>query len=305
MALSLAEARLQVAIESLEAAKEERDSAQGSNESNDENDIIEKEKALLVAQEDIKECQTNLANSEVELKRLQNRKEELQTEVSKLHEIAEKAQLDAVKAEEDVTNLLPLNLRLHNVVERDEGLPIDDESLLGALSSETISDKTSQLLEEITQSDYLSDNENAVQTRKQEMQKDFTRDSSSLAPKALLKKSSRSFSASSSLLLKKMEPSSHQHQFSRALCYLQRSSCPSWVLGLLFMGAGVAFYANRGERTAQLLQQPEVIVTSVKEASSNAKPLVKQLKKLPKKNKGNYCIVTSARGLFSNLFFHH
>ncbi|RYR61214.1 hypothetical protein Ahy_A04g018353 isoform D [Arachis hypogaea] len=47
----------------------------------------------------------------------------------------------------------------------------------------------------------------------------------------------------------------------------------------------VAIYANRGERTAQLLQQPEVIVTSVEEASSSAKPLVKQFKKLSKKIK--------------------
>ncbi|XP_057754497.1 K(+) efflux antiporter 2, chloroplastic-like isoform X2 [Arachis stenosperma] len=315
MALSLAEARLQVAIESLEAAKEERDSAQGSNESNDENDIIEKEKALLVAQEDIKECQTNLANSEVELKRLQNRKEELQTEVSKLHEIAEKAQLDAVKAEEDVTNIMLLaeqavafeleaTKRVNQdvvavpeeekvaqgfsgdvSVERDEGLPIDDESLLGTLSSETISDKTSQLLEDITQSDYLSDNENSVQTKKQEMQKDLTRDSSSLAPKALLKKSSRFFSASFFSFTEEDGTEFTPASVFQSLMLSAKQQFPKLVLGLLFMGAGVAFYANRGERTAQLLQQPEVIVTSVEEASSSAKPLVKQLKKLSKKIK--------------------
>ncbi|XP_057754495.1 K(+) efflux antiporter 2, chloroplastic-like isoform X1 [Arachis stenosperma] len=342
MALSLAEARLQVAIESLEAAKEERDSAQGSNESNDENDIIEKEKALLVAQEDIKECQTNLANSEVELKRLQNRKEELQTEVSKLHEIAEKAQLDAVKAEEDVTNIMLLaeqavafeleaTKRVNDAeialqradksvstsntdtietiqvnqdvvavpeeekvaqgfsgdvsVERDEGLPIDDESLLGTLSSETISDKTSQLLEDITQSDYLSDNENSVQTKKQEMQKDLTRDSSSLAPKALLKKSSRFFSASFFSFTEEDGTEFTPASVFQSLMLSAKQQFPKLVLGLLFMGAGVAFYANRGERTAQLLQQPEVIVTSVEEASSSAKPLVKQLKKLSKKIK--------------------
>ncbi|RYR61211.1 K(+) efflux antiporter 2, chloroplastic isoform X2 [Arachis hypogaea] len=315
MALSLAEARLQVAIESLEAAKEERDSAQGSNESNDENDIIEKEKALLVAQEDIKECQTNLANSEVELKRLQNRKEELQTEVSKLHEIAEKAQLDAVKAEEDVTNIMLLaeqavafeleaTKRVNQdvvavpeeekvvqgfsgdvSVERDEGLPIDDESLLGTLSSETISDKTSQLLEDITQSDYLSDNENSVQTKKQEMQKDLTRDSSSLAPKALLKKSSRFFSASFFSFTEEDGTEFTPASVFQSLMLSAKQQFPKLVLGLLFMGAGVAIYANRGERTAQLLQQPEVIVTSVEEASSSAKPLVKQFKKLSKKIK--------------------
>ena len=51
MALSLAEARLQVAIETLEAAKEVLDSAQGSNESNGDKDMVEEEQALLVAQE--------------------------------------------------------------------------------------------------------------------------------------------------------------------------------------------------------------------------------------------------------------
>lgn len=47
----------------------------------------------------------------------------------------------------------------------------------------------------------------------------------------------------------------------------------------------VAFYANRAERNAQMLQQPDVIVNSVEEVSSSAKPLVKQLQKLPKKIK--------------------
>ena len=54
---------------------------------------------------------------------------------------------------------------------------------------------------------------------------------------------------------------------------------------MVYFYCRVAFYANRGERTAQLLQQPDVIVTSVEEASSSAKPLVRQLKKFPKKIK--------------------
>ena len=108
MALSLAEARLQVAIDSLEVTKEVYDTPQGSNKSNGDKDIIQEEKELLVAQEDIRECQTDLANCENELRCLQCRKEELQNEVNKLHEIAEQAQLKAAKAEEDVANIMLL-----------------------------------------------------------------------------------------------------------------------------------------------------------------------------------------------------
>lgn len=310
MALSLAEARLQVAIESLEVAKEEHDSPQGSNESDGEDDIMEEEKALSVAQEDVKECQTNLANCEAALKRLQDRKEELQKEVEKLNELAEKAQLNALKAEEDVTNIMLLaeqavafeleatqrvndaeialqraekSVSSPNVdttetiqdteavseeekavqafsgdltVERDGDLPIDDESLPLKLSPETLSDKSSQIMD-LTQSDFSSDHENgqfildssieaeaeveksknAVQTKKQETQKDLTRDSSPFAPKALLKKSSRFFSASFFSFTEdgtEFTPAAFFQGFMEAA----QKQLPKVVLGLLLMGAG-------------------------------------------------------------------
>lgn len=47
----------------------------------------------------------------------------------------------------------------------------------------------------------------------------------------------------------------------------------------------IAFYTNRVERSAQLLQQPEVIATTVEEVSTSAKPLVRQLQRLPKRIK--------------------
>ncbi|RDX99798.1 K(+) efflux antiporter 2, chloroplastic, partial [Mucuna pruriens] len=336
MDLSLAEARLQVAIESLEAAKEVPDSAQGSNESNGDKDMVEEEKAFLVAQEDIKECQANLANCEAELSHLQNRKEELENEVSKLQEIAEKAQLNAVKAEEDVTNIMLLaeqavafeleaTKRVNDaeialqradksnsnsnadtteitqeqdvvavpeeekvvqgfssdvIVERDRDLASDDESLLAKLSPETLSDKTSQILEDKTQSDYLSDNENAMQTKKQ----DLTRDSSPFAPKALLKKSSRFFSASFFSFTEDETEFTPASVFQGFVFAVQKQ-LPKLIFGLLLMGAGIGFYANRVERNAQLLPQSDVIMTSVEEVSSSAKPLVRQLQKLPKKIK--------------------
>jgi hypothetical protein len=46
----------------------------------------------------------------------------------------------------------------------------------------------------------------------------------------------------------------------------------------------LTFYANRAERSSQLLQQPEVIATTV-EVSSSARPLVRQLQELPNRIK--------------------
>lgn len=47
----------------------------------------------------------------------------------------------------------------------------------------------------------------------------------------------------------------------------------------------LTFYANRAERSSQLLQQPEVIATTVEEVSSSARPLVRQLQELPNRIK--------------------
>jgi len=47
----------------------------------------------------------------------------------------------------------------------------------------------------------------------------------------------------------------------------------------------VSFYSNRVERNAQLLPQAYVIMSSVEEVSSSAKPLVRHIQKLPKEIK--------------------
>ncbi|KAL2625721.1 hypothetical protein AAZV13_07G067200 [Glycine max] len=359
MALSLAEARLQVAIDSLEVTKEVYDTPQGSNKSNGDKDIIQEEKELLVAQEDIRECQTDLANCENELRCLQCRKEELQNEVNKLHEIAEQAQLKAAKAEEDVANIMLLaeqavaaeleaaqcmndaeialqkadksssssnadtadTLQVQDVVaipeeevvqglsgddadKREIDYLIDGEPLLAMQLPETQSNNTSKSLEDMVQSDYLRDHENGqlsldspkeaeveieksknvVQTKKQETQKDSARDNSPLAPKASLKKSSRFFPASFfSFTADETDytPASVFH----GLVESAQKQLPKLIVGLLLIGAGLVFYTNRTERSAQLLQQPEVIAITVEEVSSTAKPLVRQLQELPRRIK--------------------
>lgn len=310
MALSLAEARLQVAVESLEIANEDYSSIRGSNESDGGKGIVHEEKELTVAQEDIKECQTNLACCEAELRRLQSRKEELQNEVNKLHGIAEKAQLNAVKAEEDVTDIMHLaeqavafeleaaqrvndaeisflradksvtsvNEDTANTLQVQDGVALPEEEILvqhfssddavkqelrfssndeSLLATESLDNKTSQIMEDITQSDYLNDHDNGqlsldsskeaeleveksknvVQTKKQETQKDLTRDNSPSAPKTSLKKSSRFFPASF------FSSSTDETDYSPAsvfngLVESAQKQLPKLVVGLLLIGAG-------------------------------------------------------------------
>lgn len=309
MALSLAEARLQVAVESLDAAKRGNDSLEGSRKSDGENNFDEEKKALLVAQEETKEYQENLANCEVELRRLQSKKEELQMEVDRLNEVAEKAQLNALKAEEDVANIMLLAeqavafeleatqhvndaeialqradkslsgsyldskettqgqvlsdeviVEEENVfqgvsdevsVERDSDVPLDGDSLV----VKPLPDSPSQQsFEDLSQYDELSDHENGklgldstketeleaeksktvVQMKKQDTQKET---SPSNVPKALLKKSSRFFSASFfsfSVDGTEFTPAS----VFQGLMESARKQWPKLIVGLLLFGAG-------------------------------------------------------------------
>ncbi|VAH54755.1 unnamed protein product [Triticum turgidum subsp. durum] len=101
MALSMAEARLQLAAEALDAKRGSVGQLEVSL------DDVEEE-ALASAQEEIKGCQASLSKCEEELGRVQGKKMELQKEVDRLTEFAERALLDASKAEEDVSNIMVL-----------------------------------------------------------------------------------------------------------------------------------------------------------------------------------------------------
>ncbi|CAK9170489.1 unnamed protein product [Ilex paraguariensis] len=126
-----------------------------------------------------------------------------------------------------------------------------------------------------------------IQPKKLEMQKDLIRDTSAFNfSKALLKKSSRFFSASFfSFHVDGIE-------FTPASVFLTliesaRKQLPKLVVRLLLVGAGyrVAFYASRKGTIGQLFQQPDIITTSIDEVSSNTKPLVRQIRKFPQKIK--------------------
>jgi hypothetical protein len=136
-------------------------------------------------------------------------------------------------------------------------LSSNDESLLAAGSLETQSNKTSQISEDITQSDYLSDHDNGqlsldsskeselevdksknvVQTKKLETQKDLTRDNAPSAPKTSMKKSSRFFPASF------FSSSTDEIDYSLAsvfngLVESAQNQLPKLIVGLLLIGAG-------------------------------------------------------------------
>ncbi|KAJ0779351.1 putative regulator of K+ conductance, cation/H+ exchanger, NAD(P)-binding domain superfamily [Helianthus annuus] len=341
MALSLAEATHQVALESLEVAKEKNE--------NENLNLMKEEETLLAAQKDMKECRENLENCEKALIRLQTRKDELQREVVILNELAEKAQTDALKAEEDVANIMLLAeeavaLELEatkrvndaevalkkaekvlsvSLADTSEGTisdaeTNDDENALAGNSVEIVasndsdatvedamsvpiqdteltfvdqmsedyrfsddSDKENEQITKDTEND-AEKTKNVVQTKKQETQKDFAKDSSP-PPKALLKKSSRFFPASFFSL------EGDGTEFTPAAIFQElresiRQHLPKLLVGSLLVGASFAFYAKQ-ERIGKILQPPNVITTDVDEVSSNARPLVKQIKKLPKKIK--------------------
>ncbi|KAL2233918.1 K(+) efflux antiporter 2, chloroplastic [Sesamum indicum] len=349
MALSLAEARLQVALDSLKVSKEKN----GSQKACDASDLeyesggeeSSEEEALLAAQQEIEECQDCLANCEAELRRVQSRKEELQKELERLNVVAEQAQINASKAEEDVANIMLLaekavayeleaaqraddaeialqraekNLAVlidnldsavegtvaeevsqgssaDGVVEEHQKLaaevaelpePLWDTNMEEpSLSDESDKENGKLTVELLKETEVDAEKLKTFQSKIQEMQKESTRDSSSFtSPKTLVKKSSRFFSASFFSFTadgEEFTPASVFH----GLLESARNQLPKLVLGSLLVGAGVAFYVKRRERIGQLFQQPDIITTSFDEVSTTAKPLVRQIRKLPAKMK--------------------
>ncbi|CAA3001352.1 K(+) efflux antiporter 2, chloroplastic [Olea europaea subsp. europaea] len=354
MSLSLAEARLQVAVGSLQIAKENNGSPIASKEvtleyenGGEESNLLSEEvRALLAAQKDISECRNQLEICEAELRRVQYRKEELQKEVDRLNEVAQQAEMNALEAEEDVANIMLLaeqavaseleaaqrvndaELALQRA---EKNLAISDvdaaEMTIEATAVEEVSeantadhfvDKDWEMPGEVAQPFELlsdsqfeesclsndSDHENGklslepsqnsegdeeklktAQSKKQEIQKEPTRESSPLsAPKALLKKSSRFFSASFFSFNADEDEFTPSSVF-RGLMESARHQLPKLVFGSLLIGAGIAFNVNRRERFALQFRQLDIISTSIEEVSSSAKPLERQIREFPKKMK--------------------
>ncbi|PPD84246.1 hypothetical protein GOBAR_DD18823 [Gossypium barbadense] len=131
-------------------------------------------------------------------------------------------------------------------------------------------------LDSIKEAEVEAEKSKNVKPKKSDSPKNLTMESSPLnTPKSLLNKSSRFLSASFfSLTVDGTEftPASVAQGFLESA----RKQIPKLVVGLLLFGAGVAFYANQTERSAQLLQQPDAITFRV-EVSPNGKPMIHKL----------------------------
>ncbi|KAK6162399.1 hypothetical protein DH2020_002240 [Rehmannia glutinosa] len=329
MALSFAEARLQVTLDSLKLAKENNGAPKSSKESNPEfgsgGEESSEEEALLAAQQDIKESQDHLAICEAELRRVQSRKEELQKELDRLNAVAEQAQTNVSKAEEDVANIMLLAEQAvaheleaaQRVDDAEIALQRAEKNL--ALSSNDTVDSTLEetIAEELSQG---SSPDGVVETN-WEMPAEVAELLEPLPDGQLegLRLSDESDKENGKLTVEKeteadadkLKTIQNEEEFTpasvfRGLVESARKQLPKLVFGSLLLGAGslkmklcflafytcdrkdadfsyaaeidrrVAFYVNRGERFAQLYQQPEIITTSIDEVSTTAKPLVNE-----------------------------
>ncbi|KAH6767421.1 K+ efflux antiporter 2 [Perilla frutescens var. hirtella] len=345
LALSFAEARLQVLFESMKIdnennrlpkASKEIDSGYegGAEESNEE-------EAVLAAQQDIQEYKDHLANCEAELRMFQDRKDELQKEVDRLNQVAEQAQINASRVEEEVANIMLLaeeavayellaaqrvddaeislqraekNLALSNIdiadytaegtisgevprvssadgtVERDLNVPLEVAEVLEPLPDHQLEEQS--FLDDgdkengkLSVSETEAEKLKTIQSKVQERQKESTREGSALtSPKVLLNKSSRFFPASFFSFDADEEEFAPASVF-RDLVESARRQLPKLLFGSLLVGAGIAYYVNRGEKVAQFFQHPDIITTRVGEVSTTRRPLVRNIRNLPKKIK--------------------
>ncbi|CAI0427132.1 unnamed protein product [Linum tenue] len=236
---------------------------------------------------------TESSNCEAELKRLQDKKGELQQEVDRLKGIAEKAQMDALKAEEEVGNIMFLAEQAV-AFELEAAKRVSDAEI--ALSSEELHQVDGSSVQENGQVivDHPKESELEVerskkegQARKQDLQKDAMRETSPSPfnpQKTSLNKSSRFFSASFFSFTVDGTEFTPASVF-QTLMVSAKNQLPKLVVGLLLIGGGFAFYTNRLDRSSQMLLQQDIVNTSIEEVSLDAKPLFIHLKKFPKKVK--------------------
>ncbi|XP_078442718.1 K+ efflux antiporter 2 [Wolffia australiana] len=344
MALSIAEARLHLALEALDLKSKEEVPA-------DALESFEQEKAL--SQEEIKVTSAFLENCEAELRRVQEKKAELQKEVDRLNEIAQQVQLNALKAEEEVGDIMLLaeqavafeidaaqrvndaEIALQKAESSSSGISesvkaaseelqsaqilspsveVDEKISLDAVVGEGIEDILSEemssgdvtvrgiedvkLVDDLLDQDYVKlpeiQKEADVETEKsaskspakkqeRQQQRDLTKESStsSAAPKALLKKSSRFFSASF------FSFDGDGEEFTPAVVFNEliataRNQMPKVILGVLLLGFGVFFIKNRPDRKLVPFSQADS-TSEIAEATFSENYILREFQRLPER----------------------
>ncbi|KAI3449177.1 hypothetical protein Pfo_005842 [Paulownia fortunei] len=249
MALSLAEARLQVPVDSMKIEKENNGFPKASK------------KAILSMKVEGKNQQIARA----ELRRVQNRKEELQKEVDRLNQVAEQAQINASKAEEDMGNIMLLAEQAV-VYELEAAQRVDDAEIslqraeknlaLSSISSvdSAVEGTVAGEVSHRSSADGVVERDWDVPAEVAEVLEPLP--DGQLEEQTLLKKSSGSFLLLFSLSLQTWM-SSQQLQFFVVLWSLLESNCLSWCLG-------------------HYLLEQDIITTSIDEVSTTAKPLVNE-----------------------------
>ncbi|EPS70206.1 hypothetical protein M569_04551, partial [Genlisea aurea] len=160
-----------------------------------------------------------------------------------------------------------------------------DESIIVSDKSDNENVKAAMDLSKNTDTEADADKLISIQTKIQGLQKESLRDSSpSTAPKALLNKSSRFFSASF------FSFTSDEEEFTPASVFrgVLESARKQWLklaFVCLLLGTGVSFYANRERMVRQFLRHPSMITSNVDELGITAKPLIREIRQLPEKLK--------------------
>ncbi|KZV37109.1 K(+) efflux antiporter 2, chloroplastic [Dorcoceras hygrometricum] len=312
-AISLAEARLQVAVDSLKIVKENNGSpkALGESDSDDKSGVgessssMEDEESLLAVKDEIRECRCHLENCEAQLKRLQNRKEESQKELDRLNDLAEQAQIKVSKVEEDVAKIMLLaeqavacELKAAQIVDDAEIALQRAEKKLASSSGDAVDSTVEYIVSEETSQEGAEDGileERQVVTEVAEVLEHLPRDQLEelILPDATdkeIEKLSLDIAKHPEADTEKLKTIQKGDEFTPAslfhgLVESARKQLPKLVFGSLLVGAGIAFYNQRGGRVAQLFQQPDIIGTGIDEVSATAKPLVPLIKQLPQKMK--------------------
>ncbi|VAH54756.1 unnamed protein product [Triticum turgidum subsp. durum] len=271
MALSMAEARLQLAAEALDAKRGSVGQLDASKAEEDVSNImVLAEQAVALEMEAAKRAN----DAELALQKAEKA-------VESVVELVPAADGHMSDEEDDLSDVYDYSGDgMLDISERDEVSNVERLMQISDLAAEGIEplessnempveERSDKLLVE-PQKEAEPDVDKSKQGKKQE------------SSKSSLKRSSRFFSAS--FFSSKSDGEFTPTSVFRGLTKSARKQAPALVAGILLIGAG-AFFFNRAEKNSQLFQQPGITTTSIEEVTSTAKPIVREIRQLPQRIK--------------------